>query len=262
MQIGRASGAAAGRRVIITGAQSTARAVAEAFLARGDQVAVCDVDRRAVAQFLESDPEIFARAADVSDEAALTEFLDGATTAMGGVDYLVNVVGIAGPTKPTEDVETMDWEKVMRVNVTAMFWAARAVIPFLKAQKSGGIVNFSTASTRTLLPKRSPYIVSKYAVEGLTRNLARELGPHNVRVNALLPGPIDNDRMRSVLQKTADAQGVTRDEAIESALRYVSMRSTIQPAEIAEMVTFLCSDAARHVTGQLIGVDGNVEWEE
>ena len=112
------------------------------------------------------------------------------------------------------------------------------------------------------MPFRTPYVASKAGVEGLTRALARELGPDNIRINAILPGMIDNERMRGVLQRIADQEGRSVEEVERSALNCVSMRTKIQPAEIAEMVLFLCSDAARHVTGQLISVDGNVEWEE
>jgi len=141
-------------------------------------------------------------------------------------------------------------------------FTARAVIPGMKARRHGVIINFSTASTRTLLPNRSPYIVSKYAVEGLTRNLARELGPFNVRANAILPGGIDNERLRRVLERVAERSGESLEAVRERGLQFVSMRTLIQPQEIADMVFFLCSEQARHVTGQLIGVDGNMEWEE
>lgn len=112
------------------------------------------------------------------------------------------------------------------------------------------------------MPFRSPYVASKAGVEGLTRSLARELGPDNIRINAILPGMIDNERMRGVIARIAQQEGRSFDEVEQSALRYISMRTKIQPAEIAEMVLFLCSDSACHVTGQLIAVDGNVEWEE
>lgn len=249
------------RRVIVTGADSTARGVAEMFADKGDAVAVCDVSSAAVAAISADRPEIFARTVDVGDERHLTAFLTDAIDYLGGIDFLINVVGIAGPTDYTEDVTLRDWRKVLDVNLTAMFISTRTVIPILKEQKFGGIVNFSTTSTRTLLPHRTPYIVSKYAVEGLTLNLARELGPFNVRANAIRPGPINNQRLQDVFEKTANRQGVSREDALTNALQYVSMRSSIEIDEIAATTAFLCSDDARHITGQLFAVDGNVEWE-
>lgn len=249
-------------RVIITGADSTARVIAENFLARGDRVAVCDINPEAIDIVTKCNEEIFAHRANVGDANELSEFLGKAIDHMDGVDTLINVVGVAGPTAATEDVSLADWESTFRINTTAMFLTARAVIPHFKAQGHGAIVNFSTASTKTGLPNRTPYIVTKCAVEGLTRNLARELGPFNVRVNAILPGPINNDRLRQVLIKTAKAQGITLDDALKNALRFTSMHSTIEQQEIADLVVFLCSRAAGHISGQLIGIDGNLEWEE
>jgi NAD(P)-dependent dehydrogenase (short-subunit alcohol dehydrogenase family) len=150
----------------------------------------------------------------------------------------------------------------MAANLDSMFLTIREAVPDMRGNRRGAIVNFSTGSTKTVMPFRAPYVASKAGVEGLTRTLARELGPDNIRINAILPGIIDNERMRGILQRIADQEGRSFEEVERSALKYVSMRTKIQPAEIAEMVLFLCSDAARHITGQLISVDGNVEWEE
>ena len=111
------------------------------------------------------------------------------------------------------------------------------------------------------MPFRTPYNASKAGVEGLTRTLARELGPSGIRVNAILPGAIDNQRFTNVITRIAEQSGRSVAEVEAEQLQFISMRSKIQPAEIADMVLFLCSDAARHVSGQLIGVDGNLEWE-
>jgi NAD(P)-dependent dehydrogenase (short-subunit alcohol dehydrogenase family) len=249
------------RRAIITGADSTARVIAEAFLARGDRVAVCDVRDEAVAEFSRSNPSAFAMACNMGSEADVSYFMAEAIADLGGLDFLVNVVGMAGPTKPTEDVTPDEWKTTLDVNISGQFYAARAAIPHLKGQRFGGIVNFSTASTRTLLPNRSPYIVSKYAVEGLTRNLARELGSFNVRCNAVLPGGINNERVRLIQQRIADQKGISIEAVAEEGLQYVSMRTLIEMEEIADTVMFLCSDKAKHITGQLIGVCGNLEWE-
>ena len=90
---------------------------------------------------------------------------------------------------------------------------------------------------------------------------ARELGPDNIRVNAILPGAIDKQRFTNVITRIAEQSGRSVAEVEAQQLQFISMRTKIQPAEMAEMVLFLCSDAARHVSGQLIGVDGNIEWE-
>jgi NAD(P)-dependent dehydrogenase (short-subunit alcohol dehydrogenase family) len=103
--------------------------------------------------------------------------------------------------------------------------------------------------------------VSKYAVEGLTMNAARELGPFNVRCNAILPGAINNDRMNMVMERGAKEAGVTLEEYEKESLRYISMRTKIEPSELADAVYYLATDTAPHVTGVLLQVAGGVEWE-
>ncbi len=249
------------RRVVVTGASSTARCIAERFLSDGSQVVVCDERPEAVAATTTANPGIHGIVADVSRESDVQRLMQVVIERMGGVDFLVNVVGISGPTRPTEEVTSEEWRRTLDVNVTGTFFTARAASPHMKKQRYGGIVNFSSASTRVMLPERTPYIVSKYAVEGLTRNLARELGPFNVRANAILPGGINNERLKTVLGRVAERRGERMEDVASGTLKYVSMRSWIEPEEIADMVQFLCSERARHVTGQLIGVDGNLEWE-
>ncbi len=250
------------QRVLITGADSTARVIAESFRDKGAQVFACDVREEAVQSLIEDNPDIHAMVANVGDETDVTKLFNAAQSELGGIDILINVVGIAGPTKATEDITTEEWQQTLNVNINGVFYTSRAVIPGMKERRHGAIINFSTASTRTRLPNRSAYVTSKFAIEGLTLNLARELGPFDVRANAILPGSIDNERLRTVLQKAADARSVSVDEIADRAREFVSMRTLIQPQELADTVVFLCSKEARHITGQLIGVDGNQEWEE
>jgi NAD(P)-dependent dehydrogenase (short-subunit alcohol dehydrogenase family) len=251
------------QNVVVTAAgRSVGRVMAEKFLARGDKVYICDIDPRLVSQVLAANPELRGAVCDVADEAQVTAFFAEARTRMGPIDILVNTVGISGPRGPIEQISLADWRATMAANLDSMFLTIREVVPDMRRNRHGAIINFSTGSTKTVMPFRSPYVASKAGVEGLTRSLARELGPDNIRVNAILPGMIDNERMRDVIARIARQEGRSFNEVEQSALKYISMRTKIQPFEIAEMVLFLCSDPARHVSGQLIAVDGNVEWEE
>jgi NAD(P)-dependent dehydrogenase (short-subunit alcohol dehydrogenase family) len=131
----------------------------------------------------------------------------------------------------------------------------------MKAQRSGVILNVSTTSARTGLPNRLPYVASKVGVLGLTHNVARELGPWNIRCNAILPGLMDNPRGRDIIARLARERNTT-DTAVEADfLAHISMRTWIQMSEVGEMAVFLASDRARHITAQQISVDGNAEWE-
>ena len=250
------------QNVVVTGAgDSVGRVMAEKFLARGDRVHICDVREEALADTLAANPGMDGTCVNVGRPAEVEQLFADAVARIGPVDVLVNTVGISGPRAAIEDISYADWDETIAVDLSSMFYCVKQVAPAMKERRHGAIINFSSGSTRTGLPLRAPYIVAKCGVEGLTRNLARELGPYNVRCNAILPGMINNDRMRGIIARNAEATGRTAKEIEEEYLQYISMRSKIEPDEIADMVLFLASDAARHVSGQLIGVCGNVEWE-
>lgn len=248
--------------VLVTGAgQSVGRAMAEAFLARGDAVWICDSDASLLERVLAANPGLGGSRCDVAEEAEVAALFAAAEAAMGRIDVLVNTVGIAGPRGPVESLSLADWRRTLAVNLDGMFLTVARAVPGMKARGRGCIVNFSSGSTRTAMPLRSPYVASKAAVEGFTRALARELGPHGIRANAVLPGMIDNERMRGIVARVAEQEGRPPAEVEAEYLKFISMRSKVTPEEIAETVLFLASDAARHLSGQLIGVDGNIEWE-
>lgn len=248
--------------VLVTGgADSVGRVMAERFLARGDRVHICDIRPQPLHATLEANSGMRGTVADVGDPAAVARVFEEARAWMGEVDVLVNNVGIGGPRAAIEDIADADWDEVLRVNLGGMFQCMKQAIPAMKRRGTGVIVNFSTGSTRTRLPLRTPYVVSKAAVESLTLNAARELGPHGIRCNAILPGMIDNARMQRIVAANAQATGRSERDVEADYLKYISMRTKVEPAEIADMVLFLASDAARKITGELIAVSGNVEWE-
>jgi NAD(P)-dependent dehydrogenase (short-subunit alcohol dehydrogenase family) len=131
----------------------------------------------------------------------------------------------------------------------------------MKHRRGGSIVNISSASVRTLPVNRAPYLASKAGLECVTRAIAREAGPFGVRCNAVQPGAMDNERLREVLERVAARNGQTVEAIEREALKFVSMRTKVSMDEVADLVVFLASDAARHVTGEVIAVDGGLQWE-
>lgn len=246
------------RHVLVTaGASGIGLAIAEMFVERGDRVTICDVDATALKSAASRLPTLGIRETDVSDAAAVGAM----AAAVGAVDILVNNAGIAGPVGGIETNDPDAWARCFAVNVHGAFHMIRAFTPGMKAARAGSIINISTASTVTGLPGRSAYVASKWALEGLTRNAARELGPANIRVNAIRPGFMDTERMRGLMARGAAQRGVSVETLEREALGFISLRTKIQPREIGDMAYFLASEAARHITGQIIGVDGNAEWE-
>lgn len=250
------------QRVIVTAAGSgIGLAIAQRFLAGGARVAICDQDPAALDRAVARNPSLLARALDVSSESAVRLFADEVVTQFSGVDVLVNNAGIAGACAEIAGISAEHWIRSFAVNVHGSFYFLKAVVPGMKAQGGGAIINISTGSVFTLPAGRADYIASKWALEGLTRAAARELGPFAIRVNAIRPGFVNSERMRGILTAKANADGRSLEEVERQFLDFISMRTKVEPGEIGDTAVFLASDAARHVTGQLFSVDGNIEWE-
>ena len=243
------------QRVLITaGAAGIGRAMAEAFDAAGARVWVTDVD----ADGLAACPTSWGRTpADVSDERAIGDLFTQITATWGGIDVLCANAGIAGPTAPVEDVALADWRRCLAVNLDGSFLVAKHAAPDMKAQGSGVMLMTSSTAGFFGYPQRSAYAAAKWAVIGLTKTLAMELGPFGIRVNALAPGAVEGPRMAGVVEREAAAKGMTRDQIYAGYAAGTSMRTWVTGADIAAMAVFLASDAARFVSGQVIAVDGH-----
>jgi NAD(P)-dependent dehydrogenase (short-subunit alcohol dehydrogenase family) len=249
-----------GLRVIITaGASGIGLATAEEFLAGGAHVQICDVDAAAIERFRADHAEAGAWLADVSDEAAVDTFIAGAIAGMGGVDALVNNAGIAGPGGRIDTLDAAAWSRTLDVNVTGSFLVSRRVIPHLVAQRSGSIVNMSSTAGLMGFPNRSPYAAAKWAIIGMTKTMAMELGEFGIRVNAICPGSVDNERMDRVVELEATASGRSPAEIRRGFTAAVSLQTFVDPADIAAMIRFVCSPAGAKISGQALTVDGHTE---
>jgi NAD(P)-dependent dehydrogenase (short-subunit alcohol dehydrogenase family) len=250
-----------GKRVIITaGASGIGRVTLETFVAAGARVHVCDLDEDALGQAGAAHPEVGVTVADVADEAAVDRLFEEALAGLGGLDVLVNNAGIAGPTAPIEEIAPDDWRRTLEVNLTGQYLCARRAVPHIRAAGGGSIVNLSSAAGRFGFALRTPYASSKWAVVGLTKSLAIELGADQIRVNAICPGVVEGERIDRVIAAKAAARGVPLETMRDAYVETASMRRMIPPQDIANMILYLCSEAGSLVSGQAIGVDGNVEY--
>jgi NAD(P)-dependent dehydrogenase (short-subunit alcohol dehydrogenase family) len=248
------------KRVVVTAAASgIGRAVAQAFIAAHARVHVCDISADALSEFRSREPGLSATVADVSDLTAVDRFFDEALRELGGLDVLINNAGIAGPTAPVEDVTPEAWNRTMAVNLTGQFYCVRRAVPLLKQAGGGSIINIASTAGIMGYPLRTPYATSKWAVVGLTKSLAMELGPSGIRVNAVCPGSIEGERMQQVIAAEAQVRGTDPVSLRKSYEKQNSLRTLIAPEDIANMILFTCSDAGAKISGQALSVDGNTE---
>jgi NAD(P)-dependent dehydrogenase (short-subunit alcohol dehydrogenase family) len=249
-------------RVLVTaGASGIGAAIARAFHEAGARVHVCDVDRAALDRLMAEAPGITGSMADASVAADVDHVFDDVLGTLGGLDVLVNNAGITGPTAPIESIDGSGWERTIAVNLNSQYYFARRAVPLLRRSDAGpSLIAMGSVAGRLGYAYRTPYASSKWAVVGLTKSLAIELGPHGIRVNAILPGPVEGERMRGMIAARAAASGVSVEAMREQYLSKISLRRMVTADDVAVLALFLSSPAARNVTGQAISVDGNVEY--
>lgn len=248
-----------GLRVLISGgAAGIGEVLAAAYLEAGAQVHVCDVSEPALAAFRDKYPTAVATRADVSDAAQIEAVFKVQREQFGGLDVLFNNAGIAGPTAGIDAISDAEWQAT--INLTAQYRFAHHAVPLLKESAHGHILHIASVAGRLGYAWRTPYAATKWAIVGLMKSLASELGESDIRVNALLPGIVEGPRMDGVIRARAEQVGVPEPEMRQQYLNKISLKRMVSPEDVAAMALFLCSPAARNVTGQAISVDGNVEY--
>jgi NAD(P)-dependent dehydrogenase (short-subunit alcohol dehydrogenase family) len=249
-----------GKHVLVTaGANGIGRVIAEGFLAAGARVHVCDVDAEAVGAAAEHAPGLSASLADVSDPAAVDALFAVVMQKFGGLDILVNNAGIAGPTSGIAELDVAALRQTLAVDLEAMFLCARLAVPMMRRAGAGSVINLGSIAGRLSFAMRSPYSAAKWGVVGLTKSLALELGPDNIRVNAILPGHVNTPRFRNVVAAKAAAINLSIEEMEKKYLAPVALGRTVEREDIANMALYLCSPFGNAITGQAISVCGGVE---
>ena len=246
------------RVAIVTGAGSgIGKAIALDFLKSGARVA--GVGRRAataksLCDFREyGDPFLWVRA-DVSQESQVCRTVREVLKRFGQVDFLVNNAAARGPTTPVASLRTRDWHKVLETNLTGAFLCARECVKTMVPRQQGRIINISSTAGRVAYPFRASYAASKWGLIGLTLTLAQEVGPYNILVNAVCPGPVEGAAIEEVIDARAQALGIPVSKVREQFVRSAALGRMVTPGDVSDMVLFLCSDGARNITGQAIDV--------
>ena len=247
-------------RVLVTaGASGIGRAIADLFFDQGAQVHICDVSDAFLADFRSTHPKAGCTKADVSSDSEVKHLFNEIEKSLGGLDILVNNAGIAGPTGGVDEISSEEWRRTLDICLTGQYLCAHHAVPMLKQAGGGAIINLSSAAGRFGYAFRSPYAAAKWGVIGFTQSLAKELGPENIRVNAILPGIVEGPRITGVIQARADQYGVSYAEMEKTYLDRVSMRRMVTAQDVATAALYLASPAGRNISGQSLGVDANVE---
>ena len=258
----------AGKVAIVTGAAKGIGAVVAEYLARdGANVVLVGRDEHALtahARHLdETYPErgSLAVACDVTDEAGVRAMTEQAVARFGGLDILVNTAGVTGPVEtPAQDYGAAEFRQVLDVNVVGTFLPCKYAIPHLIARGGGGrIVNVAGTSGLRGYPKRVGYSSSKWAVRGLTRTLALELGPHDITVNDVCPNVTKGGRMDRIVDEKARKLGKSETEVFAEFAASTALGRFVEEADVADAVSFLVSPAARNITGHDVPVDAG--WD-
>jgi len=207
------------------------------------------------------DRRVIVQPTDVADEGSVDALVSRTRQTFGGrIDVLVNAAGVTGPIEtPVWKLEVEDWDSVLAVNVRGSFLPIKHVVPTMIAQRYGKIVNISGTSGLRGYKNRAAYSSSKWAVRGLTRTVALEVGAYNINVNAVHPGIVAGDRMERLCREKAKKRGWTFERVYEEYVQDMALRRVSSPDDIAQLVCFLASDDSKNITGQSMTVDGG--WD-
>ena len=255
-----------GKKAIVTGAAKGIGAAITTTLAREGADVLLTARETGPLDRVAEEVRTMGRAAlvvacDVTDEAEVKAMVNHALDAFGGrIDILVNVAGVTGPIEtPVQDIDVADFDYVITANERGTFLPIKYVVPTMIAQKSGKIVNIGGTSGLRGYAMRTAYSASKWAVRGITRTVALEVGKYNVNVNAVCPGIVETPRMHKLCEEKARMRGWTVEEVYDEYVQEMALKRVTTPADVANAVLFMASEDSRQITGQAITIDGG--WD-
>ncbi|RAZ84078.1 3-hydroxyacyl-CoA dehydrogenase [Mesorhizobium hawassense] len=249
-----------GKHALVTGGGSgVGRAIALALAKAGVAVTICGRREAALAEVAKESDRIFGLAADVTNEAEMADVYRKAEAARGPFDIVVANAGMAG-SAPAHKTALADWQRTLDVNLTGAFLTVKPVLAGMLTRKTGRIIFVASTAGLKGYAYVAPYVAAKHGVVGLMRALAAETAKSGVTVNAVCPGFVETDMLEESVQRIVEKTGRSIEEARQNLSAVNPQGRFIQPDEVAAAVQWLCSDAARSITGQAISISGGETW--
>lgn len=249
-----------GTRVLVTaGASGIGYAIATSFAEAGAKLHICDIAKTALDACAAAHPDWGTSLCDVSEEAEVERLFQEAEAHLGGLDVLVNNAGIAGPTGSIDTMDGLEWRRTIDVNLNSQFYCTKLAVPLLKQSENPSIICLSSVAGRLGYAFRTPYAASKWAIIGLVKSLAIELGPQGIRVNAILPGVVEGPRIDNVIAARAEVAGVPHQQMEQEYISKISLRRMVSAQDVANQALYLASPLGASISGQPVSVCGNVE---
>ena len=248
--------------VISAGASGLGWEIAKTCASLGASVFLCDINEFFLNKIKKNplyNKKIFTARIDASKELEIINFFKIIKKKFKHIDCLINNIGIAGPTGLIENINSKDWEQTLHINVVSHFYFTKQAIPLIKKSKDGSIINLSSTAGIFGFPRRSPYAASKWAIIGLTKTVAMELGKYKIRVNAICPGAVLGSRMDKVVKAMAKSTKKNQNIVRKNLESMSSIPGFVSKKDIANMCLFLLSKESQSITGQVFPVDGNTE---
>lgn len=244
--------------LVTGGSQGIGKCIAEKLGGAGATLAIAALDNesleRSAGEYEKKGFRFKSYGLDLSVESEITALVKAVHQDLGPIDILVNNAGIGGPTGPVHEIDPADWDRTLAINLRTPFLLSRAVAPSMIERRSGKIVNMSSIAGKMAYPLRTPYAASKWGLVGLSATLAQELGPFNIQVNAVCPGPTRTELIESVIRARAAATGTDFETMAQEYVRATAMKRMVAPEEVADLVLFLSSPLSNAITGQAIDI--------
>ena len=248
--------------IISAAADGIGWSIAQECILNGGIVYLSDKNNESLDEISKHDlyeKQLFLDKVNANDAREVENYFNKIKNNVDNIDALINNVGIAGPTGRLEELNINDWKETVDININSHFYYTKFSIPLIKKNNGGSIINLSSTAGLFGFPLRSPYAASKWAVIGMTKSLAMELGEFNIRVNAICPGSVSGNRMKKVIEAKAESLGVKEAIIQKDYESMVSLKTFVDKKDVSSMAVFLLSEDAKNISGQVMTVDGNTE---